>query len=192
MKVKATLKNLRMSPRKVRLVTDSIVGMNADAALVHLRHVVKKTSGVLEKLLLSALANAENNFGLDRENMFVSSILVGEGTRLKRWLPLAQGRATLILKRTCHIKLEIEEKVEGKNRKSKQQLEKERAKREAENVKMMEEDAKRLEKEEKEQETIEKTTTEKTPIKKTTPKNDLVKKGQDNGFLKKVFQRKSV
>lgn len=192
MKVKATLKNLRMSPRKVRLVTDSIVGMNVDAALVQLRYVVKKTSGIMEKLLLSALANAENNFGLDRDNMFVSSILVGEGARLKRWLPRAQGRATLILKRTCHIKLEIEEKVEGKNRKSKQQLEKERAKREEEREKMLKEDAKRLAEEEKEQEVAEKEIVEKAPVKKILPKKDEVKKGQDSGFLKKVFQRKSV
>jgi len=194
MKVKATLKNLRMSPRKVRLVTDSIIGMDANVALVQLQHVVKKTSGVLEKLLLSALANAENNFGLDKDNMFVSSILVGEGARLKRWLPRAQGRATLILKRTCHIKLEIEERVEGKNKKSKQQLEKERAKREAEKAKILEEDAKKLEKEEKEQQAAEKTTVEKTPVKKAELKKekDIVKTGQDSGFLKKVFQRKSV
>jgi large subunit ribosomal protein L22 len=192
MKVNATLKNLRMSPRKVRLVTDSIVGMDAAAALVQLQHVVKKTSGVLEKLLLSALANAENNFGLDKDNMFVSSILVGEGARLKRWLPRAQGRATLILKRTCHIKLEIEERVEGKNKKSKQQLEKERAQREAEKEKMLKEDAKQLEKEEKEQENAEKTIVEKAPVKKIAPVKETAKKGQDDGFLKKVFQRKSV
>ena len=192
MKVKATLKNLRMSPRKVRLVTDSIVGMDANAALVQLRHLVKKTSGVLEKLLLSALANAENNFGLDRDNMFVSSVVVGEGTRMKRWLPRAQGRATLILKRTCHIKLEIEERVEGKNRKSKQQLEKERAKREEEKEKMLKEDAERMAKEEKEKEAVEKEIVEKAPVKKMLPKKDEVKKGQDSGFLKKVFQRKSA
>ena len=137
MKVKATLKNLRISPRKVRLVTGSIIGMDSNSALVQLKHVVKKTSGILEKLLISALANAENNFGLDRDNMFVSNITVEEGSRLKRWLPRAQGRATLILKRTCHIKMEIEERVEGKNRKSKQQLEKERAKREAEKKKIL-------------------------------------------------------
>lgn len=196
MKVKATLKNLRMSPRKVRLVTDSIVGMNVDTALVQLRHVVKKTSGVLEKLLLSALANAENNFGLDRDNMFVSSILVGEGARLKRWLPRAQGRATLILKRTCHIKLEIEERVEGKNRKSKQQLEKERKEKDAAREKMMKEEAKEIERLEKEAKENEKEQDaqkiEKTAAPKTVLKKETAKKGQDSGFLKKVFQRKSV
>ena len=196
MKVVATLKNLRMSPRKVRLVTDSIVGMDANAALVQLQHVVKKTSGVMEKLLNSALANAENNFGLDKENMFVSSILVGEGARLKRWLPRAQGRATLILKRTSHIKLEIEERVEGKNRKSKQQLEKERKEKDAAREKMLKEEAKeieRLEKEEKESEKEQDTQKiEKVAAPKVVPQKETAKKGKDSGFLKKVFQRKSA
>ena len=192
MQVEATLKNLRMSPRKVRLVSDSIVGMDVDAAFVQLDHLVKKGGKIMQKLLSSALANAENNFGLDRDNMFVSSILVGEGARLKRWLPRAQGRATMILKRTCHIKLEIEERVEGKNRKSKQQLEKERAKREEEREKMLKEDAERLAKEEKEIESAEKEIIEKAPVKKVMPKKEEAKKGQDSGFLKKVFQRKSA
>lgn len=150
MKVTASLKNLRTSPRKVRLVTDSIVGMNASAALVQLKNVVKKSTEPVEKLLSSALANAENNFGLDRENMVVSSVTVGEGPRLKRWLPRAQGRATLILKRTSHINLELEEKVEGKNKKSAQQLEKERAERAAAKEKAIKQAMKEMEQEEKE------------------------------------------
>jgi len=190
MKVIATLKNLRMSPRKVRLVTDSIVGMDVNAAFVQLDHVVKKTSGVMEKLLSSALANAENNFGMDRDNMFISSILVGEGARLKRWLPRAQGRATQILKRTSHIKLELEEKVEGKNRKSKQELEKERAKRQAEKEKMIKEATKELEEAEKEEK--EEADAQKASAKKVSVQKETAKKGQDSGFLKKVFQRKSA
>jgi large subunit ribosomal protein L22 len=189
-KVTATLKNLRMSPRKVRLVTDSIVGMDVNAAFVQLDHVVKKTSGVMEKLLSSALANAENNFGMDRDNMFISSILVGEGARLKRWLPRAQGRATQILKRTSHIKLELEEKVEGKNRKSKQELEKERAKRQAEKEKMIKEATKELEEAEKEEK--EEADAQKASAKKVSVQKETAKKGQDRGFLKKVFQRKSA
>ena len=150
----------------------------------------------MEKLLNSALANAENNFGLDKENMFVSSILVGEGARLKRWLPRAQGRATLILKRTSHIKLEIEERVEGKNRKSKQQLEKERKEKDAAREKMMKEELKeieRLEKEEKENEKEQDTQKiEKVAAPKIVPQKETAKKGKDSGFLKKVFQRKSA
>lgn len=192
MKVTASLKNLRTSPRKVRLVTDSIVGMDAKAALIQLNHLVKKTSEPVEKLLNSALANAENNFGLDRDNMFVSSVLVGEGPRMKRWLPRAQGRATLILKRTSHIMLELEERVEGKNRRSKAELEKEKAEREAARTKAMKEmmaEMEKLEEGKNEEENI-----EKAPVKKTTTKKKetAVKTGQDNGFLKKVFQRKSA
>jgi large subunit ribosomal protein L22 len=161
--------------------------MNASAALVQLQHVVKKTSEPLEKLLNSALSNAENNFGLDVDNLFVSSILVGEGAKLKRWLPRAQGRATLILKRTSHIKLELEEKIEGKNRKSKKELDKERADREAARDKMMKDDLAELEKAEKEGEAV----SEKAPVKKVTAQKEIATKGQDSGFLKKVFQRKS-
>lgn len=189
MKVIASLNNLRTSPRKVRLVTDSIVGMNAGAALVQLRNVVKKTSLPMEKLLDSALANAENNFGLDKDNMFVSSILVGEGAKLKRWLPRAHGRATLLLKRTSHIKLELEERVEGKNRKSKEELEKEKSAREAARTKMMKEAAQSLEEEEKQEEA----SAEKAPSAKKTVKKDDMKKAQvqDKGFMSKVFQRKT-
>jgi len=189
MKVIASLKNLRTSPRKVRLVTNSIVGMNASAALVQLKHVVKKTSEPMEKLLNSALANAENNFGLDKDNMYVSSVLVGEGAKLKRWLPRAQGRATLLLKRTSHIKLELEERIEGKNQKSKQQLEKEKAAREAANTKAMKDAVAEMEKEEVEGE---EKVVEKLAVSKSGKKKVATKTGQDNGFLKKVFQRKSA
>ncbi|KKQ46042.1 MAG: 50S ribosomal protein L22 [Candidatus Moranbacteria bacterium GW2011_GWC2_37_8] len=190
MKVIASLKNLRTSPRKVRLVTNSIVGMNASAALVQLQHVVKKTSEPMEKLLNSALANAENNFGLDKDNMYVSSVLVGEGAKLKRWLPRAQGRATLLLKRTSHIKLELEERIEGKNKKTKQQLDKEKADREAARTKAMKEAVAEASKEEAENEDK---VAEKAPAAKTTKKRETAAKtGQDNGFLKKVFQRKSA
>lgn len=189
MKVIASLKNLRTSPRKVRLVTDSIVGMNASAALVQLKHVVKKTSEPVEKLLLSALANAENNFGLDRENMYVSSMMVGEGPRLKRWLPRAQGRATLILKRTSHIKLELEERIEGKNKKSKEQLDKEKAQREKARTKAMQDAM--AEVTGGEDEVKEEKKAEKVKVAKTGEKKVSAKTGQDNGFLKKVFNRKS-
>ncbi|EKE25521.1 MAG: 50S ribosomal protein L22 [uncultured bacterium] len=192
MKVTASLNNLRTSPRKVRLVTNSVVGMDARAALVHLGHLVKKTSEPVEKLLNSALANAENNFGLDRENMFISSILVGEGPRMKRWLPRAQGRATLILKRTSHIMLELEERIEGKNRKSKAELDKEKAENEAARTKAMQEMMAEIDKLEKGN--AEEESTENAPAKKVTTKKKEVtqKTGQDNGFLKKVFQRKSA
>lgn len=189
MKVIASLKNLRTSPRKVRLVTDSISGMNTNAALVHLAHTVKKTSEPVIKLLSSAVANAENNFGLDKDNLYVESIMVGEGARLKRWLPRAQGRATLLLKRTSHIKLVLEEREEGKNRKTKEQMEKERKAREDAKKKMIEAEMKEMEKQEKEEK--EEVASAKRIIEKGDKKKEVLKKGQDSGFLKKVFQRKS-
>ncbi len=184
MKVKASLKNLRMSPRKVRLVTRSVVGMNCAQALIQLQNLVKKTSNPLEKLLRSAIANAENNFGLDKDNLFVGNIQVGGGPSLKRWLPRAQGRATLILKRTCQIDLELEERVEGKNRKSKDQLEKERAQREKASKQVVKDE------EVKDGEVV---SEKKVTPKKTAAKKEVSKKGQqqDGNFLNKVFQRKS-
>ena len=192
MKVKASLKNLRMSPRKVRLVTRSIVGMNVAQALIQLQNLVKKTSNPLEKLLRSAIANAENNFGLDKDNLFVSNIQVGGGPSLKRWLPRAQGRATLILKRTCQIDLELEERVEGKNRKSKEQLEKERKEREKAAQKALKtEEVKEAEVADETKST--ETVSQKAVVKKTPVKKEVPKKGQqkDGNFLNKVFQRKS-
>ena len=181
MKVTASLKNLRTSPRKVRLVANSIVGMNCGSALIHLRNLVKKTSNPMEKLLKSAIANAENNFGLDKENLFVSNVQVGGGPSLKRWLPRAQGRATLILKRTSQINLELEERVEGKNRKSKDQLEKERTEKEKARSKEIEKEMKSDEEE---------VVTEKKVAPRKATKKEAPKKGQD-GFMSKVFQRKT-
>lgn len=186
MKVTATLKNLRTSPRKVRLVTNLVKGMDTNVALTQLAHTVKKTSADVEKLLKSAIANAENNFGLDRNNLYVSDIQVGEGPKLKRWLPRAHGRATLLLKRTSKIFVTLEEKIEGKNRKSKEELEKERKQREEARAKMVEEIAKSQEAD-VEESAVEK----KAPVKKMTAK-EAGKKGNDKGWMDKVFQRKSA
>ena len=194
MKVTATLKNLRISPRKVRLVADAVKGMNTDAAIVQIKNIIKRSSEDIEKLVMSAVANAENNFGLDRSNLYICDIQVGEGPRMKRWLPRAHGRATQILKRTSHVYLTLEEREEGKNRKSKDELEKERAKRAAEKDKMRKEYEKALKEEEAEEgietEEGENKNTAKT-VKKAAEKG-AAKKGQDNGWMKNVFQRKSV
>lgn len=191
MKVTAKLKNLRTSPRKVRLVANLIKGMDANAAVVQLNQTTKKSGDSIEKLLKSAISNAVNNFGLDQNNLYVSDIQVGEGTRLKRWLPRAHGRATLLLKRMSQINLTLEEKVEGKNRKSKDEMEKERKAREAAKEKAIKEAMKEMEAAEKEAEVKE--TKEVKPVAaKARTKKGEAKTGQDNGFLKKVFNRKSV
>ena len=117
MQVSAKLNNLKIAPRKVRLVAHVIKGMSADAALTELSKQVKRSSEPMSKLLRSAIANAEHNFGLDSSNLFVSSVLVGDGKRLKRWQPRAFGRANQILHRLSNITLVVEERIEGLNRK---------------------------------------------------------------------------
>ncbi|MFA7208951.1 MAG: 50S ribosomal protein L22 [Parcubacteria group bacterium] len=126
MKVSAKLNNLRMPNRKVKLVADLIIGMDVKDALDQLDATVKKTSPFIIKLLESAIANGENNFGIDRDNMYVSDVVVKEGITLKRWMPKAYGRATPIRKRSTQMEIVVEERVEGKNRKTKEQLEKEK------------------------------------------------------------------
>lgn len=116
MKVTATLKNLRIAPRKVRLVTHSLIGVDTREALVQLEKQVKKSSDPIRVLLESAIANASNNFGLDRDNLYVFAIRVGDGLRLERWLPRAFGRATPLIRRGSNITIILEERIEGQNR----------------------------------------------------------------------------
>ncbi|MFZ1720182.1 MAG: 50S ribosomal protein L22 [Candidatus Moraniibacteriota bacterium] len=113
MKVVATLKNLRIAPRKSRLVVGSVIGMQVDVALVQLGKQTKRTSLPMLTLLRSAIANAENNFGLDRKTLFVKTAEVGEGAKLKRWKPKAFGRAGAIIKRSSKIFLVLENREEG-------------------------------------------------------------------------------
>lgn len=121
MKVHATLNNLRISPRKVRLLTHALIGVDTREALIQLKKQVKKSSNPLYTLLQSAVANATNNFGLDENNLYILSISVGDGIRLQRSLPRAFGRATPLIRRGSNVKMTLEERIEGKNRKEKKQ-----------------------------------------------------------------------
>lgn len=181
MKVTANLNNLRISPRKVRLVANFIRGIEVNAARIQLVNIVKKSTDPMLKLIDSAICNAENNFGLDRNNLYVYDIQVGEGVKLKRWAQKAYGRAAQILKRSSRVSLILEEVVEGKNRKTKEQLEKERKQREDEKKKVAAEAA--GEGEEKNQTVVKK------EIKNKTEDRKSAKKG---GWAKKMFQRKSA
>lgn len=185
MRVTAKIKNLRISPRKVRLVTSLIKGMDVNDAFVQLESTVKKSSHDVKKLLQSAVANAENNWGLDRDNLYVEKIQVGEGVRLKRWLPRAYGRATKIIRRTSRIDITLEERIEGKNRKSKEQLAKERKAREEKKKKM----EKELKAEREKMNKTEKTVEEKLLREKSRDQEQ--KKRGEKGWMKKIFQRKS-
>ncbi|NTW14861.1 MAG: 50S ribosomal protein L22 [Candidatus Moranbacteria bacterium] len=116
MQVTARLNNLKIAPRKVRLVAHVITGMSVEAALTELSKQVKRSSEPISKLLRSAVANAEHNHGIDPSNLFVRSVLVGDGARLKRWQPRAFGRANQILHRLSNVTLVVEERIEGLNR----------------------------------------------------------------------------
>ena len=104
MECKATAKFVRMSPRKVRLVIDTIRGKKVEDAMATLAFTKKAAAHPIRKVLKSAMANAENNHNSDNvEDMKVSRAFVNGGPTLKRWRPRAMGRAAKILKRTSHI-----------------------------------------------------------------------------------------
>lgn len=105
MEIEAKIKYLRMSPRKVRVVAGLIRGLRARDAENQLRFVLKRASHPLQKLLKSAVANAENNFNLKKRNLYVSEIRVDAAPVLKRFRPRAFGRASGIKKRMSHVSL---------------------------------------------------------------------------------------
>jgi len=112
MLVKANAKYVRMSPRKVRLVADVVRGLDLVDALNRLTVLHKKAETPVTKLVKSALANAEHNFNLVKENLFIKTITVNDGPTLFRWMPKAHGRATPIRKRTSMIDVVLAERVE--------------------------------------------------------------------------------
>lgn len=114
--VKAQLNNLRIAPRKVRAIANLIKGKNVNNALDQLEYFVKKPVRPIKKLLNSAIANAENNFNMVKENLFIKELLVNEGTKLKRFRAKGFGRAANIQKKTSHIKLVLDEHTPGLKR----------------------------------------------------------------------------
>ncbi|RCW63567.1 50S ribosomal protein L22 [Saliterribacillus persicus] len=113
MQAKAVSKSVRIAPRKVRLVVDLIRGKNVGEAIATLKHTQRGASIVVEKVLNSAIANAEHNYEMDIDNLYISEAFVNEGATLKRFRPRAQGRASQINKRTSHITVVVSEKKEG-------------------------------------------------------------------------------
>ena len=107
---RATLKFARISSRKVKIVADLIRGKNVDEALAIIKFTPKASSEVLEKLLKSAIANAENNHDMKHENLYVAEIYANQGPTLKRIRPAAKGSAVRIRKRTSHITIVLKEK----------------------------------------------------------------------------------
>lgn len=113
MQAKATARTVRIAPRKVRLVVDLVRGKEVGEAVALLKLTNKRAAEVVEKLILSAAANAEHNYDMDVDSLIVSEIYANEGPTLKRFRPRAQGRATGINKRTSHITVLLTEKEEA-------------------------------------------------------------------------------
>ena len=105
--MKASLKNYRQSPRKVRLVADLVRGKSVSQALTELTFLPKRASEVMKKLITSATANAEHNFKVSTDNLFIKEITVDKGITLKRYRPRARGVAKRINKRTSNISLTL-------------------------------------------------------------------------------------
>lgn len=110
MEAKAILKYTRISPRKIGIILDLIRNKPVDLAMGILKNTPKAACEELEKLLKSAVANAENNLNLDKNSLYVSECFVCPGPILKRIRPRAQGRAYRILKRTSHVTIVVKEK----------------------------------------------------------------------------------
>lgn len=191
MLIKAKLRYLRISPRKVRLVADLIKGLTVKEAEGQLKFLVKKSARPILKLLNSAIANAQNS-NLTKENLKISNIFVDSGPSLKRWRARAMGRAAPILKRTSHVTLILEGKETSASLKSE---EKEIKKTEEEPVKkQLLEEIKEIKDVEKDKGQVQKPKS--IPPSRPYPTTSQSKKRffsrQTFGNVKKYFRRKSI
>ena len=113
METKAVAKHIRVSPRKARQVIDLIRGKDVGEAFAILKFTAHKATGPIFKVLKSAVANAEHNYELNSDKLYVKEAFVDEGPTLKRMMPRAQGRADVINKRSSHITVVVGEKGEN-------------------------------------------------------------------------------
>lgn len=120
--VTASARYLHLAPRKMRLVTNLVKGMNVNSALVQLQHTNKKGAPMVFKLLKSAVANAKNNFSLDSDYLFIKSITADMAATMTRYFPRARGSAFPIRRKTCHVSVVLEERKSGKAVKSRLEL----------------------------------------------------------------------
>ena len=108
----ATARYLRISPRKGRLVADMVRGQSVERAISQLKFCPKNAAGALMKVINSALANAQQDPNVNVDRLYVSNVYVDGGPTLKRFMTRAMGRASRIIKRTCHMTVVLDEKVE--------------------------------------------------------------------------------
>ena len=173
MEIKASLNQLRMSPRKMRLVADLVRKMPVDKAINQLRFAGKLAAEPLRKLIESAVANAKSLYGIESDNLMVKMVRIDEGQTLKRWMPRAHGRATTLRKRSCHTHLILAE-IRDSGVKEKKAVAKADAPVKLETIA---DEAKK---------SVKKSDSEKT-------EKNVTKKGESKGgggFAKKVFNRK--
>jgi large subunit ribosomal protein L22 len=206
MKIQAQIKYLRISPRKVRVVLEAVKKMPVAKALEQLQFMPKKSALPLLKLLKSAIANAENNFKLKKENLTIAEFRADKGSVLKRWMPRAMGRATPIHKFTTHVTLILEDKTVAEVKKESASSADKKKKDEDVVVVKNWDEAKELVKEEVEEhvhpEQKEASTGEehKEEIENVRAEGkhrekqhlDKIRKKSKGGILKRVFRRKSV
>ncbi len=196
MEVTVKAKYIKMSPKKMRLVSNVIKGMIVTESLDQLKFIPKAATKPLIKLVNSGIAAAENDFKLKKDNLYIKNILVNEGPTLHRWQPRAFGRATPIRKRSSNITLILSELVEEK--KDKKVKEKKKAKEKLqvvdslkslpgrEDVAQDKKPAKGIERE-KDKEIVDVRIEGKHRHKQHLDKRE--EKGS-KGFLKKIFNRK--
>ena len=110
MESRAVAKYMRISPRKVRLIMDQIRGRKVEEALNLVSFTPQKGAFILKKLINSAVANAEQNFNMDVDKLYIKRVFADEGPSLKRFRPRAMGRASRIKKRTSHLTVILEER----------------------------------------------------------------------------------
>ena len=110
MEARAIAKYVRMSPSKVKPVCDLVRGKDLKEALTILKFTPGKGAEIVEKVVQSAAANAENNFDMNKDNLYVAEVYANQGPTMKRWRAGSQGRASIILKRMSHVGVVLKEK----------------------------------------------------------------------------------
>lgn len=173
--VRVLLRHAHISPRKMRLVANTIKNMRVNEAEAQLFIHERRPAGPLLKLLKSAIASAKS-MNLEPEKLVIKEIRVDGGPMLKRWMPRAQGRATPIQKKTSHVTIilqETEKKVESNFVVEKKKKDNKKNKKESEKSKI-------------------KTSAEDEKKQETRADAKIESKTQEKGFTKKVFRRKSV
>lgn len=110
MEVRASIKQVRISPRKARLVVDLVRGKKVSEAIDMLKFVPNRAAVDVEKLLKSVSANAEHNYDLDPDELWIKAIYADDAQQLRRFKPKARGRVGKILRRSCHITVIAEER----------------------------------------------------------------------------------